>query len=228
MAKTIRIADTIIDSPAFNDFPVYSAAAGDVLQGGRIMASHPHVDGLYICGVDSVAKDSANLALTRNAVGDWSLNRIAAGAETYNVRTYLDTILRTGETYVLDLFGDQTKQTYAPSAPAKGVAITDFFVISKAGVVALTSATLRLGKTVYSLTAAAPGGASVQTDLVAATGVQTATAANYVYQKVAGPTNLTFSVDDLGMVEIEYRFVMANTGTVQVAALGCHCTFNYN
>lgn len=184
----------------------------------------PHVDGLYIIGAEEWAKDSANLVLTRVGAGDWTLARVAAGAETYNVRLCLAQLLRLGEIPNFQQFG-----ITPPAQPAKGFKVTDFFVISKCGVVALTSATLRLGKTVYSTVAAAPGGAPTQTDIVAATAVQTATSANYVYQKVAVPAgSQVFSTDDLGLIEVEYRFVMANTGTVAVAAMGVHGAFNYD
>lgn len=184
----------------------------------------PHVDGLYIIGAEEWAKDSANLVLSRVGKGDWILTRNpAAGAETYNVRLSLAQLLRLGEIPNFQQFG-----ITPPAQPAKGFKVTDFFVISKAGVVALTSATLRLGKTIYSTVAAAPGGAITQTDIVAATAVQTATSANYVYQKVAVPAgSQVFSIDDLGLVEIEYTFVMANTGVQSIAAMGVHGQFNY-
>lgn len=214
----LTIADTIIDNPTFNDLN----PTGLVPQGGRLMSSAPHTDGLYIVGPEGLGKDSANLALTRNAKGDWSLNRTAAGAETYNVRTYLDLMLRTGEKYFFDLFGQDNKV----AAPDKGVAITDFFIIYKSGVVALTSATLRLGKTVYS--AVGGGAAQVQTDLIAAAGISTANTAQYQFQKLAGPSPTIFHKDDLGLIEVEAVIVMANTGTLQIAAMGCHLNFNNN
>lgn len=198
------------------------------------MCSAPHTDGLLMIATGDIDVDSSNLVKARNAKGDWSFNRTAAGAETYNCRVAVDQLLRTGETYVLDLFGDPTKQTFAPAAPDKGLSILDFFVIYSVGVVNLTSATLRLGKTVYS--SVAGGGAFTQTDLVAATGIQTTQtpAANqYTRQAVAFQTNssgtpLVFNKDDLGLLEIEANFVMANTGTLRVVALGAHCFFNYN
>jgi hypothetical protein len=96
------------------------------------------------------------------------------------------------------------------------------------GVAALTSATLRLGKSIYPLSGAAAA-APVQTDLVAATAI--ATAANgaglYLTNQVAGPSPTVFSIDDLGLVEIELSVVMAATGTVAIAGLGAHVDFNY-
>ena len=228
MAQIIPARDTIFEHPAFNNFPINPGS----VQGGRLMSSGPHVDGLYMAAPEILAKDSANLALTRNGVGDWSLNRTAAGAETYNVRTTLGQILRIGEQYNLGLFPG-TNQTTGPNAPDKGLAVLDFFAIYSVGVVALTTATLRLGKTVFSKTAG--GAAFTQTNLVAATGIQTATtpaAGQPVYQNVAFQNNssgtpLVFHKDDLGLIEVEAVFVMANTGTLRVYGLGCHAFFNY-
>jgi hypothetical protein len=214
----ISIADTIFDNPTFNDLN----PTGLIPQGGRLMSSAPHTDALMVVGAEGLGKDSANLVLTRNGKGDWSLNRTAAGAETYNVRLYLDQVLRTGEKYFFDLFNQDNKV----AAPDKGIAITDFFIIYKSGVVALTTATLRLGKTVYS--AVGGGAAPVQTDLVAATGISTANTAQYQFQKLAGPSPVVFHKDDLGLIEVEAVIVMANTGTLQIAAIGCHANFNFN
>lgn len=213
------VADTIFDNPTQNDLP-----AGMSVSGGRLMSSAPHTDGLLFIGAGDLMSDSANLVLTRNGNGDWTLNRTAAGAETYHVRALLNqaAILRTGEKYINDLFGVDSKV----AAPPKGLQVVDFFAIYKNGVVALTTSTLRLGKTVYS--AAAGGGAAVQTDLVAATAMATATVVNYQLNKVAGPNPAVFHVDDLGLVEIEATFVMANTGTLAIVGLGAHVNFNFN
>lgn len=226
MAKIMIVADQIFDNPNYNELPLNAGS----LQGGRLMSSAPHVDGMMILGTSQFDVDSANLVKTRNANGDWSFNRTAAGAETYNARVTLDELLRTGETYINDLFGLDNKV----AAPDKGIAILDFFAIYSVGVVALTSATLRLGKTVFSKTAG--GAAFTQTDLVAATAIATATtpaAGQPVYQPVAFQTNssgtpLVFHKDDLGLIEIEMHFVMANTGTVRLYGLGCHCFHNRN
>jgi hypothetical protein len=210
--------DTIIFDPIQADL----ANAGQTFVGGRLMNYLPHVDGLLI-KAPSLQSSSANLVLTRNGKGDWSLNRTAAGAETYFVRTTLEDLLRTGEIYHYGGFHDQP-----PSAGPKGIAILDFFAILNIGVVALTSATLRLGKSVYPISGAAAA-APVQTDLVAATALAVATngAGDYLTEQVAGPAPTVFSIDDLGLVEIELEIVMANTGTARVAGLGAHCQFNY-
>lgn len=186
----------------------------------------PHTDGLYIIGAEELANPSfATLSITRTAGPPitFSLNRTAAGAETYGLRLSLGQLIRLGEIPSFQQFG-----ITPPAQPAKGVKITDFFVISNAGVVALTSATLRFSKTVFSTVAAPPGGALTQTHIVAPTAVVTATSANPVYQKVAVPAgSQVFSVDDLGLLELEYLITMAGTGTIAIYAMGVHMFFNY-
>ena len=220
---TIVIADTIFDNPCFNELN----PTGLIPVGGRLMSSAPHLDGMLFCPADDVGKDSANLLITRTGKGDWNLARTAVGAETYNVRATLaqmGAFSRIGETYQLGLFG--AGQTPGQAAPDKGFQIKDFFAVYKSGVVPLTTATLRLGKTVYSNVPA--GGVQVQTDLVAATAVQVANNANYGYQSVAGPAALVFHKDDLALVEVELQVVMAITGTVAIVGVGCHVNFNLN
>lgn len=227
MAKLI-VPDTIFDNPLQNDFPT-STPSSATIQGGRLMSGAPHVDGLLFADAGVLSKDSANLVLTRNAAGDWSLNRTAAGAETYNVRCTLGdmgAVYRIGEKYELGLFaGDPTTV-----GPPKGIAVSDFFVIYSNTVVGLTSGTIRLGKTVFANLAA--GGAFTQTDLVTAQALATAVtpAANQprIQDFLTIGSIPVFHVDDLGMVEIEAQFVMANTGTLRVYGLGAHINFNYN
>lgn len=229
MAQIIKAADTIFDHPAFTDFPVNPGS----LQGGRLMSSSPHVDGLFMVGPGGMDVDSANLVKTRNANGDWSFNRTAAGAETYHIRTTISEILRTGETYFLDLFG--SGQTPGAAAPDKGVAVLNFFAVYSVTVATLTSATLRLGKTVFNPTSA--GGAFTQTDLVVATGIATAINAGGAaqpgtqivpFQTNSSGTPLVWSKDDIAMVEVEATLVMQNTGVLRFYGLGVHCFFNMN
>jgi hypothetical protein len=186
-----------------------------------LCASGAHNDGYIMWGAETLAKDSANLALTRNGVGDWSLNRTAAGAETYNVRGQVSQVRRTGELFNAQLFG-----VNAPALADKGIKVIDFFALYDIGVVDLTTLTLRLGKTIYN----ANGVALTQTDIVAATAI-TKTVAN-LYRSVvlvnADPTVPVFTVDDFAQLEVELVAVMANTGTLKVRGLGMHVWFNYN
>src|SRR5882672_11099306 len=161
-----------------------------------------HADGMILFGAEQLAKDSANLALTRNGVGDWSLNRIAAGAETYNVRAQFLHVRRTGESMNAQLL------TTGETLPAKGIAIRDIFALYDIGVVDLTTLTLRLGKTIYN----ASGVALTQTDIIAATAI-TKVVANLYRVTVAAATPFVYITDDFSALEIELVAVMANTGT---------------
>lgn len=216
---TVTIADMIFDNPTQNDLNPTSLTP----TGGRLMSSAPHTDGLILIGAQDLERDTANLVLTRNGKDDWSLNRTAtAASETFNISASLDYLLRTGEKYYFDQFGQDNKV----SAPAKGMAVIDFFAIYKSSAVALTSATLRLGKLVYS-TDTTGATAPTQTDLVAATAISTVNSAQYRYQAVAVPTP-AMHVDNLGLVRIELVVTMPINAVLIVAGLGCHCNFNFN
>jgi hypothetical protein len=192
--------------------------AGPTMQfdNSTLCADGAHVDGLISFGAEQLAKDSANLVLTRNAAGDWSLNRTAAGAETYNVRATIPTVRRTGESLNDQLFGDGVV-----ALPSKGVKVVDFFADYDIGVVALTTLTLRLGKTIYN----ASGVAFTQTDIVAATAISKVT--GNLQRSVVSVASPAFQTEDFSLLEIELVAVMANTGTIKVRCLGCHFYFNY-
>jgi hypothetical protein len=227
MSKLI-IPDTIFSNPLVNDLPLATPSSATI-QGGRLMADAPHIDALLFADAGALSKDSANLALVRNGAGDWSLNRTAAGAETYNVRVTLGDmacIYRIGEKYELGLqAGDPTAV-----GPPKGIAVSDFFVIYSNTVVGLTSGTIRLGKTVFANLAA--GGAFTQTDLVTAQALATAVTPADNQPRIQDYLTIgsipVFHTDDLGLVEIEAQFVMANTGHLRVYGIGCHANFNYD
>lgn len=191
----------------------------------RIFSSTPHQDGLMFIGVNDINTDSALLLRTRVAKGVWGFNRTAAGAETYNFQGTSDNIFRTGEAQTNGNFGASALVASAFTSP-KGIGVKDFFAVYQVGVVPLTTATLRLGKTVYSATIA-----QVQTDIIAATGVPTAVSApaNPLTQIVQVPfATRVMSIDDLALTEVELQVVMANTGTLSVIGLGFHVAFNYD
>lgn len=226
MTQTLNAADTIFEHPAYSNF---QSGVTTIAKGGRLMSSGPHVDGVIWIPAEALAKDSANLVLTRNAKGDWSLNRTAAGAETYNVRGVPTGIItRTGETYNLD------DVITGPAAPAKGVAIIDAFAVLNVGVALLTSATLRIGSTQYGppvTDLANTGTAPTITDIVAATSINPSaltTAGQYVTQDLANSANPSFVVTDITQLEIELVAVMANTGTLRIAGIGAHVNFLFN
>jgi len=224
MTKNATAPDTIIFDPVTSGW--YDTEVGDLSYetGGRLMNRPGHIDGLYVANASQLQSSSANLVLTRNGVGDWSLNRTSSGAETYYVRVPIGALLRTGETYN---YGDFSS---GPSAGAKGLKCIDFFVTMNIGVVSLTSATLRLGTDVYPIAGAAAA-AVVETDIVAATALTpltTITASEYVTFDVAVPNaSQIFFTADASIGEIELVVVMANTGTIQIANMGMHCHENY-
>lgn len=188
----------------------------------RLMQGLPHIDGLLYAGAESLANVSANLVLTRNSAGYWSLNRTAAGGEAYNVRSLLSqmTFIRTGEQFN---FGDYPSNFGAP--PAKGFEVLDFFAVYQLGVADATAATLRLGKTVF-----ANNTAPVQTDLVAATNIAKTFAGDATgpYVSTVTVTSPVFVTSDFTQVEMEFALALAITGTVKIVGLGAHINFNFN
>lgn len=229
----IGAADTVFDHPLYTTWPT-ATQSGDTAVGGRLMSSSPHTDGLIFVPAGQLQSNSANLVLTRNAKGDWSLNRTAAAAETYYVRGVpTGIVVRTGEHYYLDLF-PETNSIGGPAVPApKGIEITDVFACFNVGVALPTTLTLRVGSSQYPAEAATlgnTGAALVVTDLLAATSIlptALTTASDYVTQAVAIATP-GFVVTDITQLELELEAVLANTGTIQLAALGCHCNFLFN
>lgn len=195
-------------------------------ENSRLFSNTAHIDGLAIGAADDISvSSSATLpVLTRTGNGIWTLNRTAAAAETLFFRITLDQLIRTGEFQQFGGFGAD-KQAF--DTITKGITIQDAFAIFQVGVVALTSATLRIGRTVYSATVA-----PVQTDLVAATALGSLAVSNpatTLMQKISVPlANQIFEVNDLGLVEAELAVVMANTGTLALASLGMHVGFNYD
>lgn len=194
----------------------------------RYQQTGANSDGLLFSSPGDLEVSGPNpLVLTRSGTGLWTLNRTAAGAETYFVRTTLGVIKRVGQAYQFGGFGGAGISFSTPPYDKKGIGIIDAFVALQIGVVALTSATLRIGKTVYSKTVA-----PVQTDIVAATALGSlavSNPANPLVQVVSVPVGTQqFTVDDFAILEAELSFVMANTGTVALAGIGTHLGFNYN
>jgi hypothetical protein len=219
-----KVADTIFDVP-----PTTGS-----LQGGRLMSSAPHNDGLLIYAtgnIDVASSGATAFTKKRIAKGDWYIDVPSTGGiVTIDARVTLDDLLRTGETYINDLFGQDNKV----AAPDKGIAILDIFAIYSISTLAATSATLRLGKTVYSKTVG--GAAFAQTDLLVATAIAaTTTPAANQYQYAVVPfqtqssgTPLVFHKDDLGLIEIELEVVLTTTTVMRIAAIGAHCAHNRN
>ena len=192
----------------------------------RYLQDAPNSDGMIMTPAGALQASGPNaFVLTRSGKGLWQLTRTAAGAETYFIRTTLGQMQRIGQAYQFGGFGPAGISSSKPPYVNKGVGVIDAFVALQIGVVALTSATLRIGKVVYSATLA-----PVVTDIVAATALgSVATNANPLIQTLSVPVNTQqFTVDDLALLEVELSIVMANTGTVGIAGIGAHLGFNFN
>lgn len=216
---------------------------------GAFYADTPHLGGYVHFNAYDLAPFSTNLVLTRNALGDYSLNRTAAGAESYTVVAQLQGYKRIVEalTQASDLpfqnqfgtsagttsypgpaagippFTGATQLTPPTAQPGKGVQITDVYVVYQVGVAALTAGTLSLNRTVY-----ANNVANAITNIpISATALTLTTQAN-PFVAVRAVTTPTFETTDTSDLTLEFGFTMQNTGTVRVYGLGFHFNFNFN
>jgi hypothetical protein len=216
---------------------------------GVFYADTPHQGGFFIHGASQLQTDSANLAIARNAIGDWSLNRTATGAETYHVLLQLDELKRLIEVSTTPMpFQEQFGKSAGTSGwPAgtpglppftgasqltpptqdvpKGLRILSVWVAYQVGVVDLTSATIGVSRTGFGNNLA-----NVITPVLAATAIAKTAAGDatgpYLSEvAIAAPV---FENLDSSDILIEATFVMANTGTLRVYAIGFDCDFNYN
>lgn len=186
------------------------------------------------------------LLFTRNAVGDYSWNRTAGGAETYAIVCGLTALKRLLETVDNQEFaGSALLQPSAagpkggafgappftgigqitPSAVAqsKGLRITDVVVAYQVGVAALTSAALSFNKTVFS-----NGAALVVTNIPISAAALPLTTAATPFVQTRAVTAPGVIIDDLSDLNAELLVVMQNTGTFRFYGIGFHCQFNYN
>lgn len=207
----------------------------------RFYADKPHNGGWLFFGAPQLISSSANLAMARNAQFDWSFNRTAAGAETYQVVWNCSNLRRIIESYQAESafqepfnmgppvpgrppFTGFTQMT-PPSAagPAKGIQVDDVAVVYQVGVAALTAASLALAEAKY-----ANGVANVFTaQALNAAALPLAAAAN-PYQVTRAVLTPSMIVDDLSDLIAEFAFTMQNTGTIRVYGIGVHCHFNYD
>jgi hypothetical protein len=187
----------------------------------------PHQGGLvYLNAIDLAPNFSANLVLTRNALGDYSLNRTAAGAETYQVVAALKDLKRIAEVATAPMpFQEQfigTPPISAPGVPpfaganqlippanlgTKGIKVKDVFVV-------------------YQVFAEAVAPAVTNLPIDATALVLTTQATPHV--AVRAVTAPAFEVTDLSDLTLEFAATMANTGTLRVYGLGFHVDFNLN
>lgn len=214
---------------------------------GAFYADSPHFGGFLFAGASSLGNFSANLVLTRNALGDYSLNRTAAGAETYRVIMPLIDLKRiievsSGEFPFAEKFGaaagtagypagaagippfsGASQLTPATAQPAKGLKFVDVFVVYQVGVASLTSAALSLNRTVF-----ADVTAPVVTNLAIDATALTLTANANPRLAIRTVNAPAFETTDLSDLNLEFEVVMQNTGTIRIYGLGAHVTFNYN
>lgn len=214
---------------------------------GAFYADTAHTGGWFFVPAFDISQYSANLVLTRNALGDYSLNRTAAGAETYFVTANLGAIKRLLADSINSLpfqeqFGTAAGTTGYPAGPsglppftgasyltppttgpAKGVQVTDVAVVYQVGVASLTSATLSLNRVAYANAAAK----TITNIPIDATALTLTTNAN-PYVAVRAVTTPAFETTDLSDLVLEFSPVMANTGTLRVYGLGFHINVNYN
>ena len=207
----------------------------------RFYADAPHTGGFLWANARDlgVIGSVADPALTRNAQGDWSLNRTAGAAETIRAVINLTAIKRLNEAMDFQQqfggtqgpiplagrppFTDATQLVPPTTWPAKGARIQDVVVVYQVGVVALTSAALRLdGVTFVDVTA--PAVAAIPIDATALT----LTANANPRLAVRAVTTPAFIETDNNDVVLEFEAVMAITGTLRIYALGMHVSFNYD
>jgi hypothetical protein len=207
----------------------------------RVFADRPHRGGFIWIAADQLASNSANLALTRNGAFDWSLNRVAAGAEPYIVMASLTSLRRIVEPMDSDTwqlpaqaqpptdavgrppFTGYTQFATQTGQPAKSIVVRDVFAVYQVGVVALTVAALAHQEIKY-----ANNAANVLTNFpLDATALPLAVQAN-PYLVTRAVTNPVTVVDDTSDLEVEFSFTLAITGTVRVYGIGVHCDFNFN
>lgn len=214
---------------------------------GAFYADTAHQGGWVFYDATMLFPFSANLVLTRNALGDYSFNRTAAGAETYQLVAPLADVKRLIEVSTAPLpfqeqfgtaaggagypagapgvppFTGATQLTPPTGAPAKGIKLRDCVAIYTVGVAALTAASLSLNRTVF-----ANNVANAITNIpIDATALPLATQAN-PYVVVRAVTTPSFETADLSDAALELSITMQNTGTIRLYGLGFHFDFNFD
>jgi hypothetical protein len=217
---------------------------------GRYNAASPQTGAFTFIDASQLHVDSANLVYTRNAAGDYSLNRTAAAAETYHVVAsfgdYVNRIQATGTDFKNDIqsqFGGQYGPASYPGRPPfkwggsgpapwlqpptagtpKGMRINNLWVVYNVGVAALSANSVTLQSTTYADNAPL---------VVAALGTNPSTlpvafrANNYVSTVTVNTP--AFLTTDLSELSVEVTISMLATGTLKFYGVGAHFDFNYN
>ena len=221
-------------------------------QADKFYADTPHVGGWLLYDATAVTPFSANLVLTRNALGDYSLNRTSQGAETYNIVAPIGTAIHrlieaqglqhpgegpytTAAGYIGDgsvgpiplpgfppLTGTQLG-TIPTTWPAKGVQITDVAACYQVTVANATSAALSLNQTVFGNNLANV----INNFPIAATALPLVAQAN-PYVVVRAVTTPTFNNTDLSEMTAELQIVLPNLAVLRIYWVGVHVNFNYD
>lgn len=219
---------------------------------GNVLQDTPLNGGWIIFDAIDLAPFSANLVLTRNALGNYSLNRTATGAEPFTPVIGLNGVLKRLTVYPglqsmpfqeqfgtaagaasypagaagLPPFTGATNLTQPTGPPPKGIRVTAVRAIYQAGVVDLTAASLSLNRTVWANNVA-PAVTNVP---IAATALPLTAAGDAVGPYVVTRTVTTpvFETIDLSDLTLELAVTLANTGTIKIFGLGFLLDFNYN
>lgn len=198
---------------------------------------------------DLVSVATVAPAIVRNAAGDWSLTRTAAGAETLNIAAnLLNAIIRRSgfgedlqEQYGgTGIPGSAQAQIYRPDViPAmntaqqlqprtalkiKGVKLLSIDAIFRVTVVNLTSNNLRVDQALF-----ANNVAPAITAILAPTALNTVVQANPYVQNIslAAAQQIYRNLVDQELW-IEATVVMANTGKLDFYGFDCLVEYNYN
>jgi hypothetical protein len=229
-------------------------------QTDKFYADTPHGGGwVFFDAVDIfpamlAGTQTANLVLTRNALGDYSLNRTAGGAETYQIVAPIGTKLhRLLESQTMQIPGQSGtpfsgSQYIGPGTGPGPVPLPGFppFTATALGTIPtafpakgiqITDVAVVYLVGVAGLTSAAlslnqtvfvKNVANVINNFpIAATALPLVTQAN-PYVAVRAVTTPLFNNTDLSDMTLEFSPVMANTGTIRIYGLGIHVNFNYD
>jgi len=209
----------------------------------------PHSTGLIWYGAGMLDKFSANLVLTRNALGDYSLNRTASGAETYQVVGTLTDLTRlltaASPVYFQEQFGTAAGTSGYPASvagyppftganqlvpptgpPPKGLQVNSVVVVYQVGVADLSAASLSLNRIVYANNVAN----SITNVAIAATALPLTAAGDATgpYLATRAVSAPAFENTQNSNLELEFAVTMQNTGTLRIYGLGLNVSFNYN
>lgn len=203
-----------------------------------------HTGGENFIGADSITVSGPNaMVFTRNAAGNYSLNRTAAGAETYTAVFSIRIPRRLAEKVnYQEQFGGSgpgpkgvvgappftgaTQLVPPTTSQLKGVKLIDITVIYSVAVVNLTSASLSMNRTAFA-NAVAPAVTNIPLSgpamsLVAQADLTTP------YRVTNTVTTPAYVGTDFTDINGEFQWVMANTGQIAFYGFFFHNNFNWN